>query len=164
MDRGHDDLLAQATRLHEARTEQACQQLARLSDQHPRHAAVAARAAWSHDRLGLEEGAVPYYERALSNSDGLSAADRHGCFVGLGSTYRNVERYEASLATLRRGLAEFPDDPALRTFLALTLYSVGDARESVRTLLQVAATSADPQIQGYRPAIEYYADHLDERA
>ena len=33
----------------------------------------------------------------------------------------------------------------------------------MRTLLKVTATtSADPQVQGYRRAIEYYADNLDE--
>jgi tetratricopeptide (TPR) repeat protein len=159
----HDELFARAVALHDARTEQACAELAELSDRHPQHAGIASRAAWAHDRLGLEAEAVRYYERALGNADDLSADDQHGCHLGLGSTFRALGRYQSALSTLRRGLAEFPDDPALRTFLAMALYNVGDAREAVRTLLQVtAATSADPRLQGYRRAVGHYADHLDE--
>ncbi|QMU71093.1 tetratricopeptide repeat protein [Streptacidiphilus sp. P02-A3a] len=164
MDDQRDKLLARAVSLRKAGTERACAQLAQLSDQHPQQAALAYQAAWAHDRLDLEAAAVPYYERALSNPDDLSKDERYGCLLGLGSTFRNVGRYESSLATLRRGLAEFPDDPALSAFLAMTLYNHGDAREAVRTLLHVTtATSADPQVQAYRRAIDHYADHLDER-
>jgi tetratricopeptide (TPR) repeat protein len=162
MDEHLDELVALAVRLRTEGTREACGRAADLSDQHPRSAAIAYQAAWAHDTLGLESGAVRFYERALTEP-GLAADDRHGCFVGLGSTYRALGRYGLSLATLRRGLAEFPDDPTLRTFLAMALYNTGDPREAVRTLLKVtAATSADPELRGYRSAIEYYADHLDQ--
>ncbi|MFD4143119.1 MULTISPECIES: tetratricopeptide repeat protein [unclassified Streptomyces] len=162
MDERLDATLTQAVQLREAGTRQACEQLLSLSDRYPQEAAIAYQAAWAHDVLGLEAEAVPFYERALSGS-GLSAEDRHGAFLGLGSTYRVLGRYDLSLATLRRGLEEHPRDAALQTFLAMALYNVGESREAVRTLLKVmAATSADPQVQGYRRAIEHYADHLDE--
>lgn len=156
------DVLTQAVRLREQGTEQARIHLVTLSEQHPQHAGVAYQTAWTHDSFGLEAEAVPFYRRAL-DLQGLPPEDRHGAFLGLGSTYRVLGRYDESLTTLRLGLAEFPDDAALRTFLAMALHNTGKSREAVQILLLVtAATSADPQVQRYRRAISYYADHLDE--
>ncbi|MEU1349048.1 tetratricopeptide repeat protein [Streptomyces sp. NPDC005775] len=158
----HDEKLAEAVRLREQRTPQTHERLLSLAAVHPGHAGIAYQTAWAHDSLGLEAQAVPFYERALEGS-GLTAEDRHGAFLGLGSTLRVLGRYEEARSVLRRGLAEFADDAALRTFLAMTLYNLGEAREAVSTLLKVtAATGADPGIQAYRPAIEHYADRLDE--
>ncbi|AUI57983.1 tetratricopeptide repeat protein [Amycolatopsis sp. BJA-103] len=152
----------EAVRLREQGTDEARLRLIELAERHPGDAVIAYQTAWAHDSLGFEAEAAPYYERALS-TEGLSTQDRHGVFVGLGSTYRVLGRYEESLKTLRRGLDEFPDDAALRTFLAMALYNVGEAREAAGTLLKVlAATSADTGVQRYRRAVEYYADHLDD--
>ncbi|WP_037321087.1 tetratricopeptide repeat protein [Amycolatopsis orientalis] len=152
----------EAIRLREQGTDEARLRLIALTEQHPRDAVIAYQTAWAHDSAGLEAEAAPFYERALAG-DGLSTEDRHGVFVGLGSTYRVLGRYDEALKTLRRGLDEFPDDAALRTFLAMALYNVGEAREAAGTLLKVlAATSADAGVQRYRRAVEYYADHLDD--
>ncbi|WP_409492546.1 tetratricopeptide repeat protein [Amycolatopsis sp. cmx-11-12] len=152
----------EAIQLRELGTDDARRQLVALSEQNPRDAVIAYQTAWAHDSAGLEAEAAPFYERALSG-DGLSTEDRHGVFVGLGSTYRVLGKYGESLKTLRRGLDEFPDDGALRTFLAMALYNVGEAREAAGTLLKVlAATSSDAGVQRYRRAVEYYADHLDD--
>ncbi|MER6116580.1 tetratricopeptide repeat protein [Streptomyces sp. NPDC001743] len=159
---GHDEALAEAVRLRELRTPQAHERLLSLAAGHPGHAGIAYQTAWAHDSLGLEAQAVPFYQRALDGT-GLPAEDRHGAFLGLGSTLRVLGRYEEARAVLGRGLTEFTDDAALRTFLAMTLYNLGEAREAVSTLLKVtAATSADPGIQAYRRAVEHYADRLDE--
>lgn len=152
----------EAIRLREQGTAEARLRLIELAGKNPRDAVIAYQTAWAHDSAGLEAEAAPFYEQALAG-EGLSTEDRHGVFVGLGSTYRVLGRYDESLATLRRGLAEFPDDAALRTFLAMALYNVGEAREAAGTLLKVlAATSADDGVQRYRRAVEYYADHLDD--
>ncbi|MBC3840907.1 tetratricopeptide repeat protein [Streptacidiphilus sp. 4-A2] len=156
------DLLHRAVRLRQQGTEQDRIQLVALSEQHPQQAGIAYQTAWIHDTLGLEAEAAPFYCRALE-LPGLSPEDRHGAFLGLGSTYRLLGRYQESLTTLRLGLTEFPDDAALRTFLAMTLHNAGESGEAVRILLLVtAATSADPQVQQHRRAIAHYADHLDE--
>ncbi|ANN16881.1 hypothetical protein SD37_15310 [Amycolatopsis orientalis] len=152
----------EAIRLREHGTDEARLRLIELTEQHPRDAVIAYQTAWAHDSAGLEAEAAPFYERALTG-EGLSIEDRHGVFLGLGSTYRVLGRYDEALKTLRRGLDEFPDDAALRTFLAMALYNVGEAREAAGTLLKVlAATSADAGVQRYRRAVEYYADHLDD--
>ncbi|OKK12871.1 hypothetical protein AMK09_29255 [Streptomyces sp. CB02488] len=158
----HDEPLTLAVRLREQKSPKAHERLLALAARYPEDAAIAYQTAWSHDSLGLEAQAVPFYERALEGP-GLSAEDRHGAFLGLGSTLRVLGRYEAARGVLRRGLEEFAPDASLLTFLAMTLYNLGESREAVRTLLKVtAATSADDRVQSYRPAIEYYADRLDE--
>lgn len=142
---------------------QAREQLLALVDQYPQDVEIAYQTAWVHDVLGLEAAAVPFYQCALS-APGLSEEDRRGALLGLGSTYRVLARYDLALSTLRQGLAEFPDDDALRAFLAMALYNAGEPREAVRLLLKtLAAGSTDPQVRSYRKAIEYYADDLDGR-
>ncbi|MFF3342678.1 tetratricopeptide repeat protein [Streptomyces flavidovirens] len=161
-DHERDAALSQAVRLREdGRAAEARGRLVALAERYPQDAEIAYQTAWAHDVLGLESEAVPFYERALS-VPGLPAEDRHGVFLGLGSTYRVLGRYEPALRTLRRGLEEFPHDPALEAFLAMALYNTGEGREAVRTLLRaLAATSGDARVRGYRRAIEQYADDLD---
>ncbi|MCP2329518.1 tetratricopeptide (TPR) repeat protein [Hamadaea flava] len=162
MSQDRDRLLAEAVGLRESdRTEEARELLLTLSDRYPQDAEVAYQAAWAHDKLGLEAEAVPFYERSLATA-GLSPEDRAGAFLGLGSTLRALGRYEDAVTTLRRGLAEFPDDAALQTFLAMAMYNVGQARESVSLLLKLLAeTSGDERVRRYRRAIEFYAQDLD---
>lgn len=157
-----DRLLAEAVRLRtDGRREEARDQLLALCEQFPQDAEVAYQTAWVHDTLGLEAEAVPHYVRAVSQP-GLCPDDRRGALLGLGSTYRVLGRYPEAVTTLSGAAAEFPDDAALKTFLAMALYNTGrahDAMEMVLTLL--ATTSQDPDIARYRPAIEHYAKDLD---
>ncbi|WET82225.1 hypothetical protein P3102_13990 [Amycolatopsis sp. QT-25] len=95
---------------------------------------IADQTAWAHDSAGPEAAAALFCERALAGED-MSTEDRHGVSVGLG-------RYDELLEMLRRGLGEFPDEAALRTFLAMALYDVG--------------------VRRYRRAVEYCADRLDD--
>jgi tetratricopeptide (TPR) repeat protein len=153
--------LAEAIRLREdGQLEPARSQLLALGTDWPDDAEIAYQTAWVHDRLGLEVDAVPFYEHALAS--GLAPEHRVGAYVGLGSTYRVLGRYEEARSTLQRGLAEFPGNAAMRTFLAMTHYNLGAAHDGLSLALTVLAeTSADPDVQRYRPAIEYYAGHLD---
>ncbi|MEV6078816.1 tetratricopeptide repeat protein [Streptomyces sp. NPDC052069] len=161
-DHQRDAALAQAVQLREqGRAEQARNQLIELTERYPDDAEIAYQTAWAHDVLELEVEAVPFYERALSNG-GLTGEDRHGAFLGLGSTYRVLGRYEPAVQTMGRALEEFPDDPALQAFMAMALYNSGEGRQAVRLLLKaLAATSSDRRVQDYRRAIEHYADDLD---
>ncbi|MFC9246285.1 tetratricopeptide repeat protein [Streptomyces sp. NPDC057136] len=158
-----DELLAEAVRLRvEGHPEQARERLLALTAQFPDAADVAYQTAWVHDVLGLETEAVPYYERGLQ-LPGLTEEERRGALLGLGSTYRVLGRYGQAVETLRRGVSEFPDDGALRSFLAMALYNIGEHHEAMKILLRVVATtSTDPYVARYRPAIEHYAKDLDE--
>ncbi|GGQ29026.1 tetratricopeptide repeat protein [Streptosporangium pseudovulgare] len=161
-DHGRDAALAEAVRLREqGQAEQARERLVELAERYPEDDEIAYQTACVHDSLGLEAEAVPFYKRALSGP-GLSREDRHGAFLGLGSTYRVLGRYDSAVETLRRGLAEFPEGPALQAFLSMALYNSGESHEAVRLLLRtLTATSGDRRVQDYRRAIEYYADDLD---
>ena len=81
----------------------------------------------------------------------------------LGSTYRVLGEYEASLRTLQEGTEHFPGNRALSTFLALTLYNLGEHRDAISILLKnLIETTGDPGIRNYGRALPFYADHLDE--
>ncbi|MDG4861217.1 tetratricopeptide repeat protein [Streptomyces sp. T-3] len=156
------DRLAGAVRLREAgRREEARELLVALDEEFPDDPEVAYQTAWVHDTLGLEAEAVPYYRRAV-DVPGLSAEDRAGALLGLGSTYRVLGQYPQAVETLTAAVAEFPDDGALRTFLAMSLYNTGRTHDAMELLLKLlAATSSDPGIAAYRAAIEHYATDLD---
>ena len=162
IEKGRDARLAEAVALRGAgEPEQARRLLVALAAEFPDDAEVAYQTAWVHDVLGLEAEAVPFYEHALAG-DGLSEEDRRGARLGHASTLRTLGRYPEAVEAFRRGIAEFPDDNALRTFLAMALYNVGEHHEAMSTLLELlAATSSDAGIQRYRRAIEHYAGDLD---
>jgi len=157
-----DAELARAVSLRESGAlDEARDLLLRLSSDAPDDARVAYQTAWVHDRLGLEAEAVPFYVRALDGS-GLTAVERRGVLLGLGSTYRTLGRYAEAVDVLPRGVSEFPDDRAMAVFLAMAQYNAGEAKEAVAGLLTLLAeTTADPEIQRYRRAIELYAEDLD---
>ncbi|MFF3664599.1 tetratricopeptide repeat protein [Microtetraspora malaysiensis] len=111
--------------------------------------------AYTNDALGNEHEALPYYEKALE----AGASDRLGTWTGYGSTLRVCGRYEDALAAFDKGLAEFPGDPGLRTFRAMTLHNLGRHREAVQDLLKIIAETR--QVGGYERAVEFYAENLD---
>ncbi|MFE3944000.1 tetratricopeptide repeat protein [Streptomyces sp. NPDC059118] len=162
-DHDRDRLLTAAVRLRtEGHQEEARQRLLSLAAALPEDAEVAYQTAWAHDVLGLEAEAVPFYERSLAGT-GLSEEDRRGALLGLGSTYRVLGRYEKAVEVLRGGAEQFPDDGALRTFLAMALFNTGEHHEAMRLLLELlAAGSTDPSVHQYRAAIEHYARDLHE--
>ncbi|KAB8164701.1 tetratricopeptide repeat protein [Streptomyces sp. 3MP-14] len=144
-------------------SDRARKQLLALGEEFPDDAEIAYQTACTHDALGLEAEALPFYHRAIDAGEALDPADRQGAFLGLGSSYRALGRYPEAVETLRRGVEEFPENGGLRTFLAMALHNTGEHGEAVRLLLHLlAATSGDPEVADYRKAIEYYADRLDE--
>ncbi|MFJ9431645.1 tetratricopeptide repeat protein [Streptomyces sp. NPDC101490] len=157
-----DARLAEAVALRaRGEKEEARRRLVALAAAHPHDAETAYQTAWAHDVLGLEAEAVPYYERSLAGT-GLTPEDRRGALLGLGSTYRVLGRYEDAVTLLSGAVEEFPDDGALRAFLAMAHYNTGRNHEAVALLLRLlAATSEDASVRAYRPAIEHYAADLD---
>lgn len=127
----------------------------------PENAEINYQCAWSFDILGKEAEAVPYYEKALRM--GLNDEDSLGAVIGLGSTYRALGSYKKSKAVFESGLARFPENNALKTFYAMTLYNVGEHVKAMEILLTcLVQTSVDPDINSYKRAIGFYADKLDE--
>ncbi|MFC3747871.1 tetratricopeptide repeat protein [Paenibacillus sp. GCM10012306] len=128
---------------------------------HPQHARLHYQLAWTHDVLGLERAAVPYYETSLAL--GLPPEDQAGALLGLGSTYRTLGEYERAKAILAQGMAEFPDRREFPVFYAMALHNLGAHSDAMRILLeQLAATSVDEGIRSYSKAIAFYADKLEQ--
>lgn len=159
-----DTRLAEAVRLRRSgHLDEARVRLVALADELPADAQVAYQTAAVHDALGLESQAVPHYRRALSRPEGLSPEDRAGAVLGLGSTYRVLGEYQQAVDTLTAASAEFPENGALKAFLAMALFNVGRHHDAMELLLTlVATTSDDPNVAEYRPAIEHYARDLNE--
>ncbi|AIQ46411.1 tetratricopeptide repeat protein [Paenibacillus sp. FSL R7-0273] len=117
--------------------------------------------AWTHDVLGLEREAVPYYEQSLAL--GLPPEQRAGALLGLGSTYRTLGDYQRAKSVLQQGADEYPERAEFQAFLAMTLYNLGEHSGGMGILLKLLAeTSGNPGIQEYRKAISFYADKLDQ--
>lgn len=144
----------------EGNIQEAIELLHQITGQEPHNGEAWYQLAWAHDSLGLEREAVPYYEKALQLQ--LSAEDRAGAILGLGSTYRTLAQYEQAKTWLLTGISEFPERREFAVFYAMVLYNLGEHSEAMqRLLIQLADTSTDRGISDYSRAIRYYADQLD---
>ena len=127
---------------------------------HPKHALVNYELACTYDPQGLEEDAIPHYEQAIDS--GLVGEDLRGALLGLGSSYRCLERFDDATRVLQKGAASFPDAKEFDIFLAITRYNCGEHRDAMRLLLNhIADFSAEPETQKYKKAIAFYAENLD---
>lgn len=141
--------------------EQAKDMLMEQLAEYPHHAGLQYQLAWSHDVLGLEHQAVPFYEQSLKL--GLASEDRAGALLGLGSTYRTLGEYGRAKAVLAQGIGEFPERREFPVFYAMALHNLGEHTEAIGILLmQLADTSSDEGIRSYSKAIAFYADKLEQ--
>jgi tetratricopeptide (TPR) repeat protein len=84
-------------------------------------------------------------------------------FDVLGLEREAIPYYEKSRDVFLKGLEVFPEDNAIKTFHAMTLYNLGDYSEAMKILLiNLAATSADENIKQYEKAIRFYAEDLNK--
>lgn len=117
--------------------------------------------ACAHDMLGLETQAIPFYERAIEG--GLPEPQRQEAFTNLGSSYRCVGEYHQAEKILVQAEKDYPEDEAIKVFLAITRYNLGQANMSVRQLLHVILrVSKAGELRDYDRALSFYADRLDE--
>jgi predicted Zn-dependent protease len=152
--------LAEAIALYDAgRAAAALPLLVALAAELPNDAITQVQTAWAHDTLGFEAEAVAYYQRALTL--GLPEPELEGLVLGLGSNYRNVGRLDESVELLRRGSRDYPDNVAMRCFLALALHSAGDANDALATVLEVVLDACpSPSVERYRRSLSSYRDDL----
>ena len=154
--------IEEATRLRESgKLDEAERVLSRLLEEFPEDAEANYQFAWLCDLRGQEARAVPFYERAVAGE--LAEDDLKGAFLGLGSTYRALGRYEEAGKTLREGVARYPNERVMHVFLALALYNLGDHGEATAILIEnLIETTSDSGIKSYERALAFYADRLDE--
>ena len=161
MDAATEQAIARAVELRrELQHTEALAILLDLYNQQPDNAKVNYELGGTYDQQGVEDEAIAFYEHAIQC--GLEGADLRGALLGLGSSYRCVERYGDAARTLQKGATTFPEAREFDIFLALTRYNMGEHAEAMRLLLtHIAAHSADADTQRYQRAISYYAAHLD---
>lgn len=126
----------------------------------PKDAAAWYKLACCYDFLGREKAAEPCYERVYGDWRALPEEKRPGFFLGYGSTLRNNRRLARSEAVLKEGARRFPGFPALKVFLALTLYSRKDFKGSARALFKACAGLPGGAFGGYGRAIDHYVKYL----
>ena len=135
--------------------------LVQLAGEYPANPIVQYKTACVYDFLGLEQEAVPYYHAAIEND--LPGADLRAAYLGLGSTYRILGKYAESKKILLEGLQVFPEAQEMKTFLAMTLYNLGEHHEAVSSLLKLVMDTTDnADIKNYERAIRFYANDLDK--
>ncbi|GAA1245356.1 tetratricopeptide repeat protein [Oryzihumus leptocrescens] len=134
-----------------------------LLTRHPGHAHVLYEVGGSYDTAGREDEAVTYYEQALDA--GLSGDTLRKCLLQYGSTLRNLERYDESVAVFTRAAVEqFPGFASLRLFRALNLHAAGRSDAAVGELLEVAADHIDTaDVKRYEAALRGNAEYLRDR-
>ncbi|MCC5893424.1 tetratricopeptide repeat protein [Exiguobacterium sp.] len=160
--RAEEKGLDEAIRLREngelERAKQLFIMLLRQDEKNPR---LHAHCAACYDALGEEGQAVPHYERAIRL--GLTGDELRETYIGLGSTYRALGRYEDAEELFTRAIEQFPDIGALKVFRAMTHYNLGRHAEATGALLELLANpKPDDSITRYRRAIAFYARNLDE--
>jgi tetratricopeptide (TPR) repeat protein len=110
--------------------------------------------AFAYDREGFEAEAIPHYERAIAA--GLSGEDLEKALLGLGSSLRNVDRFEESVSVLEDACRRFPDHQALPVFLSFSLWSAGRRGEALALLARRLGEGS-----GYERAIREYAADIE---
>lgn len=109
--------------------------------------------AFAYDREGLEAEAIPHYERAIAA--GLDDEQLAKAMLGLGSSLRNVDRFDESVKVLEDAVDRFPDHQALPVFLAFSLWSAGRGNEALALLARRLGDGS-----GYERAIGEYAEDI----
>ncbi|MGW9438085.1 tetratricopeptide repeat protein [Streptomyces sp. NPDC055607] len=155
------ELLAAAARLRDkGGPDQALLYLLDLSVQYPDDPETAYQTALTHDVLGLEAEAVPFYEDSLDRP-GLSTESRRNAFMALGNAYRALGRYEDVLRTLRKATDEFRNDVSLHTLLGIAVLDLRHHHEAALVILDLLpAKGGDAHVHRYRRAVEQYAREL----
>lgn len=132
-----------------------------LLKESPHDAEVNYHIASAYDTQGKERQAIPYYENALVQN--ITGVVREETFIQLGSSYRCIGEYQKAKIILSQGLRDFPENPAIKTFLAMTLYNLNEGKTAVSILLNLVTESSNDQwLNKYQRAIKSYAKNLDE--
>jgi|LakMenEpi03Aug12_release.lakeMendotaPanAssembly.Ray.scaffolds.fasta_scaffold170373_4 tetratricopeptide (TPR) repeat protein len=111
------------------------------------------------DSEGKELEAIPIYELALEQ--GLPENEIPNLLICLGSSYRVIKNYQKSLEILETASQKYPDNLAVKTFLAMTLFDCKNFQKATSLLLEIVATNpTDQNLQNFQKAIEFYSQNI----
>jgi tetratricopeptide (TPR) repeat protein len=141
--------------------EQGLSMLRREVKSRPSDARALFEYAGAFDFLGRESEAAPLYQRVLADGcERLPIEDQPRLFAQLGSTLRNLKRFDESREVLQQGIERFPEFQALRAFLSLTEFSAGQPEKSVQLLFGLVLQSPDSSIRNYSRALGWYVEKI----
>jgi tetratricopeptide (TPR) repeat protein len=130
-----------------------------IYEQHPEDPRVLYEFGGAYDTAGEETTAAGLYQRALDA--GLDGDIRRRCLLQYGSTLRNLDRFEESIALFALAREEFPGAVSLAAFEAITLHAAGHVRAAFGSLLELIADRIDaPELERYKPALRGNAAYL----
>ena len=144
-------------------TEEALEMLRALTEREPQNAKAWFERAGAYDFWGREAEALPHYLRAQEiGFDQLPTEDQPRLFVQLGSTLRNLKKYEQSAHVLKDGIEKFPNCAALKAFSGLTAYSNGGYRKAAKLFLEASLPrEGDSSMRDYARALGFYQSQID---
>ncbi|WP_285395900.1 tetratricopeptide repeat protein [Lysinibacillus sp. fls2-241-R2A-57] len=141
--------------------EEANELMVALVKEEPENGYYHYQSAWTYDSLGKEKEAVPHYEKAIQL--GLKPKILVEAYLGLGSTYRTLGKYDQAQRIFEQAISEFPEAEHLKVFYAMTLYNLAEHSKAMETLLNtVIHTTTHEGIKNYSKAIKFYSDKLDQ--
>src|SRR3954469_19526592 len=127
--------------------------------EHPDDPHVLYEVGGAYDTAGEEDTAAGYYERALAA--GLAGDTLRRCLLQYGSTLRNLDRFDESLAALGRARGLFPESESIRVWHALSLHAAGRSDRAVAELMELAVDRIrTPDLLRYEAAVRGNADYL----
>jgi len=130
-----------------------------LREEHPHNPRVLYEVGGAYDTAGEEAIALEFYEQAMS--EGLVGDLRRRCYLQYGSTLRNLDRLDKSMAVFATARLEFPDSVALGVFESLTFHAAGNTNTSLGCLLKLLADHVHAEdLDRYKPAIRGNAEYL----
>jgi len=132
-----------------------------LANRFPDHAEVQYETGGAFDSAGYPEEAVSYYYKALTI--GLSDDLLLRANVQLGSSLRNLGRFEEAVELLRATHTRFPDHRALTAFYALALFSNGKHAEALAEMIELTLRVPD-FYERYTRSLGNYASDLRDNA
>ena len=129
-----------------------------VADTHPHDAQAQIAAASANDSYGSETDAMRYYDAAWEA--GVPEESRCRFMVGYGSTLRNNNRLDGSIAIHRQAIAEYPTFAAHHAFLALALSRAGSHDEAMAQALTALVDAGSENLDGYDRSLRHYRDQL----
>lgn len=151
-----DRIFAARDRAHMAPTIAA---LSEIHAQHPDDARVLYEFGGAYDTAGEEARAAELYRRALDA--GLGGDLRRRCLLQYGSTLRNLDRFDESMAVFALARSEFPDAVSLAAFEAITLHAAGRVHAALGSLLEIIADHVEAaELERYKAALRGNAAYL----
>lgn len=142
--------------------ERACDLAIELAESLPQDANAQIEAAFRCDNQDRESQALVYYERAREL--GVPADKSLAFQIGYGSTLRNVGRLAESIEILVGANNQFPEDFAVKVFLALSLHANGNYDSALATMMEVAIkVDNEGALGSYTRALAEYKEELSTK-